>query len=278
MIHDWIVTEELPPVEIAVLVSKQPELYAELLMQELEQLGIPFRNEQKLQDISVEPVSRLIVDFMTVLYGSREPDAYLRLMNLLIEVGFDENDQSVLRADWQRYLQQERTDIFPLTEATTGIDHLWGRVLKFIRRIGRARLISLSADYEQGSRLSDLVKETKERITELLMIEPNVVKALSRFSYDQAVRIMTIHKSKGLEFDSVIMLGIEKETFWGKEKAERNSFFVGISRAKRRLVLTSAAERPTPTGYTKKWDIRRRRHEEFLGYAERFLASKVECD
>ena len=38
--------------------------------------------------------------------------------------------------------------------------------------------------------------------------------ALTAFSADRAVRIMSIHKSKGLEFDTVIMMGVEEETFW----------------------------------------------------------------
>jgi superfamily I DNA/RNA helicase len=42
-----------------------------------------------------------------------------------------------------------------------------------------------------------------------------------------------------LEFDTVIMLAVEKETFWGKLDDERSAYFVGISRAKRRLVLSS---------------------------------------
>lgn len=61
-IHDWINHEEIPASDIAVLISRQPELYADQLMDALEKRGIPFRNEQQLQDISVEPAARLIVD------------------------------------------------------------------------------------------------------------------------------------------------------------------------------------------------------------------------
>jgi hypothetical protein len=56
--------------------------------------------------------------------------------------------------------------------------------------------------------------------------------ALTAFSADRAVRIMSIHKSKGLEFDTVIMMGVEEETFWGTIEEERSAYFVGISRAK----------------------------------------------
>jgi len=79
---------------------------------------------------------------------------------------------------------------------------------------------------------------------------------------------MTIHKSKGLEFDTVAILGVEKQTFWGEEDAERSAYFVGISRAKRKLWLTHCATRERPAGYTKRWDLNRTPHLEFLGYAQ----------
>jgi superfamily I DNA/RNA helicase len=86
------------------------------------------------------------------------------------------------------------------------------------------------------------------------------------------VRILTIHKSKGLEFDSVIILGVEDQTFWGEADAERCAFFVGVSRAKRRLVLTSSNCRKTPPSNPYRWQEQRTPHAEFLGYAMPFLS------
>lgn len=275
LIQEWIDVDGLPPAEIAVLVSREPDFFAETLMIELEQRGVPFRNEQQLQDISVEPAARLIVDYLSVIYGDREPGAYVRLMNLLGDAGLDDEDQEALRSEWQRYLRQERTEA--RRNGLQTIDVIWEQVINFLRRFSRARLVSLSADYEQGTRLTEIVRGTKERISELLEIEPELAAALARFSDDQAVRIMTIHKCKGLEFDSVIMFGIEKETFWADAESERSAYFVGISRAKRRLVLTWASNRPMPTGYPNphRWKVRRRQHAEFLGYAEPFLAMEA---
>jgi len=85
-----------------------------------------------------------------------------------------------------------------------------------------------------------------------------------------AVRVMTIHKSKGLEFDSVIVLGVENQAFWGNIEAERCAFFVGVSRAKRRLILTYVDERLKPDGYHRRWDIPRSPQQEFIGYADGF--------
>ena len=53
--------------------------------------------------------------------------------------------------------------------------------------------------------------------------------------------------------------------------AERSAFFVGISRAKRRLVLTLADHRERPNGYRRWWDENRTPHQEFLGYAAEMM-------
>ena len=89
MIQEWIDQDGLPPSEIAVLVSKQPELYTARLMAELSIRSVPFRNEQELQELSVEPAARLIVDFLTVVISDRAPDAFSRLMNILLATGLE---------------------------------------------------------------------------------------------------------------------------------------------------------------------------------------------
>ncbi|MBN0726891.1 ATP-dependent helicase, partial [Pseudomonas aeruginosa] len=108
-IDGWIKTEQLPPAEIAILISKQLDLYADHLMVALEARGIPFRNEQQMQDITVEPAARLIVDYLSCLYGQREPKAWIRLMNQLVPFA-DEDIQSNARKDLDRLIKQQRKE------------------------------------------------------------------------------------------------------------------------------------------------------------------------
>jgi DNA helicase-2/ATP-dependent DNA helicase PcrA len=56
-----------------------------------------------------------------------------------------------------------------------------------------------------------------------------------------AVPAMTIHKSKGLEFSTIVFLGIEDDQWWAFENQsaeETRNFFVGISRASENVILT----------------------------------------
>ncbi|MDR6474612.1 superfamily I DNA/RNA helicase [Paraburkholderia graminis] len=271
-IHDWINHEEVPASEIAVLISRQPELYAYQLMGALETRGIPFRNEQQLQDISVEPVARLIVDYLSCLYGQREPKAWIRLMNQLIPFA-DEEVQSSVRQDFQRFFAEQRRSAAVEEALGEPVSDWWEFIRVFLRKLGVAALSALSPDYESRVQLDAVIKNTKMRIEDLLKTEPHLPKALNRFSDDQAVRILTIHKSKGLEFDSVIIPGVETETFWGNADDERCGFFVGISRAKSRLVLTVSDRRDTPPSNPRRWKEVRTPHEEFMSYATPFLES-----
>jgi superfamily I DNA/RNA helicase len=271
LIGGWVTTDQLPPAEIAVLVSKQLDLYADHLMTALEARGIPFRNEQQMQDITVEPAARLIVDYLSCLYGQREPKAWVRLMNQLVLFADDEI-QANARKDIDRLIKRQRKDATIAELIDEPYSGWWESVLTFLKQIGIETLVALSPGYESHDRLKEVVRDTKSRIEELLMLEPDLPKALQRFSDDQAVRILTIHKSKGLEFDSVIIMAVENEIFFGDQDENRCAFFVGVSRAKRRLVLTYADKRERPTGYTRRWDVGRSAQNEYLGYAIPFVS------
>ena len=64
-----------------------------------------------------------------------------------------------------------------------------------------------------------------------------------------AVPIMTIHKSKGLEYHTVVFVGFEDSAFWNfhkKPTEETCTFFVAFSRAKMRVILTFCKHRAKP--------------------------------
>lgn len=63
-----------------------------------------------------------------------------------------------------------------------------------------------------------------------------------------AVPVMTIHKSKGLEYHTVIFLGLEDSAFWAfasQEHEDTCAFFVAFSRAKMRVLFTFCSQRTT---------------------------------
>lgn len=60
------------------------------------------------------------------------------------------------------------------------------------------------------------------------------------------VQLMTLHASKGLEFDTVFLIGLEQGLFPARKtnlEEERRLMYVGITRAKKRLIITHAKQR-----------------------------------
>jgi superfamily I DNA/RNA helicase len=274
LIAEWVKNELVPLSEIAVLVSKQLDLYAYHLMAALEVRAIPYRNEQDMQDITVEPAARLVVDYLSCLYGQREPKAWISLMNQLIPFADDEV-QSSSSQNFQNFSKEQRKISAKAQLLDEPFSGWWDSASSFLNKIGMETLVALSPDYESHARLAEVVRDTKARIESLLELSPNLPQALTRFSDDQAVRILTIHKSKGLEFDSTIIMAVENEIFFGDQDANRCAFFVGVSRAKRRLVLTYAKERERPAGYAGRWVTTRNPQSEYFSYAYPFLDKSV---
>lgn len=264
-ISEWISNEKIPLYEIAILVSKQAESYAAVIMKNLEEKNISYRNEQQLQDISTEPITKLIIDYLLYFYGDREPQSWSRLQEQILPFVDDEELEFSKRYDLQDFIFNQKK-IIKKSEKLSGKFSCWRQVISsFLKQLSIETITALSPDYESESRLKELVKLTITKIQELLEKESDLIKVLKSFLDDQAIRIMTIHKSKGLEFHSVIMLAVENETFWGNKDAERCAFFVGVSRAKQRLLITYSKERQKPENVGI-WNCYRNKHAEYWGY------------
>ena len=71
--------------------------------------------------------------------------------------------------------------------------------------------------------------------------------ALDDFIGFNALPIMTMHKSKGLEYHTVVFVGLEDSALFGyshEPTEEMCGFFVALSRAKQRVVFTFSEVRP----------------------------------
>ena len=83
------------------------------------------------------------------------------------------------------------------------------------------------------------------------------IKAIDNFEGKNSIPIMTIHKSKGLEYDTIFFVGLEDSAFWNfknQPDEDRCTFFVALSRAKRRIDFTFSSNRPTQFSSIQKHD------------------------
>ncbi|OZE95418.1 UvrD-helicase domain-containing protein [Rhodococcoides fascians] len=256
------------PREITVLARQQPHLITSVLGEYLTAAGIPYRNEQQSQDLTVEPVGALIFNFLRVVADDGRSQEYSELVRVVTRGGLEEAD-SVLDSKLRTILRETRTAVrasgFDMSDYAS-----WKPlVYSFLRFVTRPALTALSPSYHHGSRLNDVIKEATGAFKRELAIDGSAVAALDRLSEMDAVRILTVHKCKGLEFEKVIVFGVEPQFFWGKNDADvKAEYFVAISRAKEELVLTTARHRAKPDGANAYWRENSRPHEELLNYAD----------
>lgn len=263
----WL-DEGVAPSEIAVLVRQQPHLVCEHLIAELTARGIASRNDQVRQDLTAEPIAAVILSLIRVLADDRRSAAYEHLMRLITRTSLTEEMALRNARAVSRFLTTKREQLRAGTAARSNSDE-WSTVVNdFLGLITRPVLHALSPEYQRGKRLDQLVEQTVEAFQEELDKDGDPLAALMRLSEDDAVRIMNIHKCKGLEFERVVVLGVEEELFWGDRiDDQRAEFFVAISRAKHELILTWTQSRPLPTAASSYWKVDRHPKQEFLDYA-----------
>jgi hypothetical protein len=76
--------------------------------------------------------------------------------------------------------------------------------------------------------------------------------ALDEFEGLGQVALMTIHKSKGLEFHTMIFYGLDNQTWWSltpDRTEELNSLFVAFTRARQRAFFTLCRQRGQPVAW-----------------------------
>jgi DNA helicase II / ATP-dependent DNA helicase PcrA len=142
----------------------------------------------------------------------------------------DQIEEILEEIEYVKYLQKNHDQ----REAETKIDN----VKEFVQSI---------YNFEKENKEENLLEEFLHQIT--LMQEKNDAEE----NKENQVQCMTLHAVKGLEFDTVIIAGLEEGLLpssrslnTNKElEEERRLFYVGMTRAKERLVLFHANYRST---------------------------------
>ncbi|GLX95884.1 ATP-dependent helicase [Herbidospora sp. NBRC 101105] len=266
LIERWLDAGTAPS-EIAVLIRQQPHLVGAALGNELTERGVPFRNEQESQDLTAEPVPGLIFNYIRVIASERQPDAYAELMRIANRTGASEDEASRFDSQLKRMIRRSRAAIRSPDFKPAELAAWRALIEEFLQLITRPVLTALSPAYQQGKRLDDLIEQAIEAFGRELGVDADPVKSLRRLSELDAIRFLTIHKCKGLEFEKVVVLGVERELFWGTPTVAMSEFFVAISRGKQHLVLTFASYREKPALAIKRWDEQRTPHQKFLNFA-----------
>jgi len=243
MVADWIASG-VPPREICVLTRMLPGEYTESLQKALETVGIRSRVENELQDLLSEPITEALLDLLKLACRDSAPEAWNRTTTLLQELSGEWEQRGIRHVIDALVVSLER-----LQELMSGIGPKEEDIALLLRQavaiLGEERFKALYPQYLQG----DWYKVQLDAIVKVLSNSRqgrSWSDALAEAEGVDCVPIMTTHKSKGLEYNSVVFIGLEDGAHWkfdDNPSEEHCGFFVTLSRAKERIVFTFSSVR-----------------------------------
>ncbi len=235
--------------DICILTKQTPEQYTEEIIANLKERGICARVETRYQDLLKEPITHIIIHTLYLMFSIRTPDSWEEVnkfltsiyeSNIQVDPHYLNNKQKLL----VKMLKGYANDLDQCNEENLLQEIVWD-ILSFY---DVSRIKCMYPTYSQGNYLEKVV----EKIIHLLWeeyseVENNWIKAIEGFQGHYSIPIMTIHKSKGLEYDSVYFVGLEDSAFWNftnQKMEDRCAFFVALSRAKKNIHFTFSKKRP----------------------------------
>jgi len=237
------------PSEICILAKQRVDVYSFELISILNGKGIKARIENEYQDILKDPTCNLLLDLISCSQGKRSPLIWENISNFYGNInGIDEVTDKLVLAKSYKEIDNIISDIaYLISKFIPNEDSMLNLIECIIEKIGDKRIISTFSIYNGKSDLTTIIK----RFSKLLYKEYSQVRGIwidivSNFKGENSIPIMTIHKSKGLEYEAVYFLGLEDSAFWNfRNEPEENKsvFFIALSRAKSSLIFTYCKNR-----------------------------------
>lgn len=237
------------PPEICILVKQKVEYYSSNLISILKKKGIRARIENEYQEILKDPICNVILNLISYNKGERDPLIWESLRNFYANInGIDEYTDEFTLAKSDKEIDDINREItYLISNPILDENSMKNIIDNIIKKIDEKRIISTFPTYKGKIELDIIVEKfSKLLYREYLESEGLWSDIVSRFKGEKSIPIMTIHKSKGLEYEVVYFLGLEDSAFWNfKKQPEENKsvFYVALSRAKSSLIFTYCKNR-----------------------------------
>ena len=253
----WIRAEvdagRVAPQDVAVLVRMKANDVENELGPALAAEGLILRNLDRrvgdiaIQDLLTEELFETLFPLLRLAASGRNPEAWTDSRERLrVVFGLSDEDDAALgrlQRDTGAFVRELRVymDDHPPAEATA--TEVLNRALAYV---GRERLVGAFANYQRQADFERVWQGFLILLAECTAGQTQWLDVLNRFEGLGQVPLMTIHKSKGLEFHTMIFFGLDNRTWWSLKNdggEEMNSFFVALTRARQRAYFSFCRER-----------------------------------
>ena len=250
---DWIARDMhqrgLAANDYAILVRQKADEFAAKLEGGLATRGLRLSNLNRM--VGRATVQDLLADELTIIAvailrlganrsAAESWEVAAKAVDLL-RVGSLENDWASTEADAELtvFLRRLRASMAAKSPPTASDAlEMATMVFEFLDMVAVARTY---VQYSAGDALAIVVESFKAHLAASAVGATSWNDCLDSFGGVNQVPLMTVHKSKGLQYDTVIFVGLEDTSWWShtSENPEgKATFFVAFSRAKQRAIFT----------------------------------------
>lgn len=242
------ISSGIEPNDICILCKQLPPNYSSDIILELENLHVRARIETEYQDLIKEPIIDLLLNIMSCAINRKQPQKWEKIESTIMDVWGTSTATTINLLDKQQAkLFDAVNKIRSQITDTNSNNNLYPVIETIVTLLDTACIKSYYPAYRQGNYLDELLNMfTRLFEVELQATDGNWLLAIENFCGKHSVPIMTIHKSKGLEYSSVYFVGLEDSAFWNFKKQpeeDRCAFFVALSRAKKSVTFTYCKRR-----------------------------------
>lgn len=235
----------IKPNEIALLVKQNDSQYGTPIITALSELGIKSRVESKYQSLLKEPLVQIVLQSVIFAVVANPTEDWGNFFDLYLksrEITDVEDEDTLYTAELNlnKFLHEISALITDIElSASKLVQHIIDFWTKDFFRSNFPQYFNESS-----------FEATIDSFIELLNMERQAggkwIESINSFRGVDTIPIMTIHKSKGLEFKAVYLIALDDTAFWTFQSdpdATRRALFVAISRAKLYLTFTFAQSR-----------------------------------
>jgi len=244
--------------------NKRPRDYALLVRQRaadfelefqpaLSRFGLTLRNESgvvgktTIQDLLVDPFAEVALSTLKLGLGERNPSAWNAFSTAVYALrGIDEDDDVERdRADssMRAFLASLRSTMRSEPPSQEAAVELTSQVVGFLDEAAIRRTYTA---YARNDLLDIMAEGFAIHFASCADGATDWAVSLDRFVGVDDIPMLTVHKSKGLEYDTVLCLGMDDQSWWSHSPGNPEgvaTFFVSLSRAKQRAIFLFCSAR-----------------------------------
>lgn len=250
--HD-MTTRGRTPRDYAILVRQKSDDFEADLSPSFNREGLRLRNESHslgrttLQDLLSDEFVRIVVALLRLGTTRTAPNAWqfssAALQAIRAVPPQDDLSEARVEAELTAFLSALRHVMANTPPSATSAEMLADRVVSFVNLAAVTRTY---LEYASGDLLAIMVEAFRQHLAASAEGATNWTICLDAFEGLQQVPLMTVHKSKGLEYDTIAFIGLDDRAWWAHTPGNPEglaTFFVALSRAKQRAIFSFCQQR-----------------------------------